>query len=227
MIAYTKTASNINSEYEDWWLDTEKYVDESSHFDPEVWTQILSGIQAGRTYEEKVVAKCVRDEIPKRYQMTQGQFFGEFWGLENFQVSKYVRRDRMRSLVDETFMEGDLIKDSLLDKIASFEKKGVPADRVIEVLMTLCEEDFKFPTVAKFESSMTALLSEENHLKELLEKDKAYLESYTIEDSDEVQKLPTENGQVKDQELSQRALLAAVLNQLQGIQKAIDEMISK
>ncbi|WP_414828405.1 hypothetical protein [Alteromonas sp. H39] len=222
----TKLGHSIENVHEEWWEELSDYIDASKTFDREIWENIRSTITAGKLTLERLVAKCVRDQLPKRYKMTQGEFFGEFFGLKDYQVSKMVSRDRIRALITDTLMDGDYIKDALVDKISAFSKKNVSENLLIDTLMELCEDNsLKYPSVAQYESRVVSILTENEHRSRLQQERESYLRNYDLN--------AVENSQIADSEgekvsgitkIAQEGVLSEILIQLSAIQQSLKRL---
>jgi len=175
------TGNSIKSDYDNWWEEVSLYIDQSQSFEPDVWGNIFDTVRAADLGKEKLVSKCVKDRVPERYGMTQGEFFSEFMGLKDYEVSKLIKRNEVRTLISSMFMDIEDIKDSLLDKFASFMNKSVSTDLLIEELDSLHENNgYEFPTVAIFESRISGKLTELENLEDSQAEHQKYLESYNV-----------------------------------------------
>lgn len=150
------------------WDEIRSYIDESDSFEEHQWIRIREYVDSGKLNFERIIAKAVSDKLPEKYGMTMGDFFGKFWGLEQYKVSKLCRRHKTRSMLAEHGLDVENAKDALLDKVSSFLGKGFPESQLVSLLEELIEEnDFELPTVIKFESRITGYLAERSSLKEL------------------------------------------------------------
>ncbi|GGA66922.1 hypothetical protein GCM10011369_05680 [Neiella marina] len=217
-------ASSIVFEMEELWANTERYMDETEIFDPEVWETIREAVFAGKVSLEKIIAKAVKDNLPKKYGMGQGEFFGKLWGLKAHQVSKIVRRSKVRNELEPHYADIECIKDSLLDKIAKLRRDGVPMDMLLKELEELYWEDGlgKFPTVAKFESRVKGALSEKNTLAELTKKELKSYDEYDINNIEDEASDVVETASSNTN--SSEASLGMVLQQLKHITKQLDSL---
>ena len=167
--AYLESAiADAISENDLVWDEIRSYIDESDSFEVHQWIRIREYVDSGKLNFERIIAKAVIDKLPEKYGMTMGDFFGKFWGLEQYTVSKLCKRHKTRSMLAEYGLDVENAKDALLDKVSSFIGKGFPQSQLAWLLEELIEENnFELPTVIKFESRVTGFLAERSSLSEL------------------------------------------------------------
>jgi len=216
---------SVQDDFEYLWNETERYIDDSTNFDSEVWGHICDAFKAGTNYKEKLVAKCVNDGLPKRYNMSQGDFFGVHMQLRPYEVSKLVKRNEVRTALDSEFLDSEEIRNSLLDKIATFINEDVPKEFLVQQLNNLYEaNDFAFPTVVQFESRVRSKLAEESSLKKLQSEHDAYLNEYDIEASEPEVFEQARVGQNSTNNTTENKMFQSILEQLNSIQQTLKAM---
>lgn len=216
---------SVQDDFEYLWNETERYIDDSTNFDSEVWCHICDAFKAGTNYKEKLVAKCVNDGLPKRYNMSQGEFFGVHMQLRPYEVSKLVRRNEVRTALDSEFLDSEEIRNSLLDKIAALINEDVSKEFLVQQLNNLYEaNDFAFPTVVQFESRVRSKLAEESSLKKLQSEHDAYLNEYDIHASEPEVIEQARVGQNSTDSTTENKMFQSILEQLRSIQQTLKTM---
>tara|TARA_A200000159_G_C7326223_1_gene341108 strand:+ start:1687 stop:2349 length:663 start_codon:yes stop_codon:yes gene_type:complete len=155
----------ISDAHDTQWRHTEDYLDKVDSFEEPVWEDIRSTASAGKLFEERVVVKCVKDRIPEKFNMNQGEFFGKHLQLEPYQVSKLVKRSEVRAKLEELGMEATCVKDSMLDKVSSLQNQFEDPELIFLTLNEMYEaNDFEYPTVAKYEARVFGLVAEQSRI---------------------------------------------------------------
>ena len=222
----TEAAQSIDHDFDNFFVETSCYIDKAQIFEKDVWEKIKISIDKSQLIIEKIVAKCVDDRIPKRYGMSQGEFFWGVWGLKPYEVSKMLSRNKVREKFAQTTINSDYIKNTLVDRIATFINQEVSIDLLTQELESLYESaSLNLPTVAVYESRIKSKLLEQSNLAKLQAQQDNYVDDYDINSSDNEQNAdrcqPNSSG--SNNSFNER-MLQTITTQLNLVQQTLEAM---